>query len=424
MTRSWLRALPSRAALSIFVAGLALGCVTPYEPIPPLGADRSVQNLDPDEAALWKDSREIQYKIEVSGLLFEDEDLESYMQRVLRRVTPVEVKQAGIEPKIRVISDVNIDGYSFANGVIYIHTGLLSRMQDESQLAALLSREIAHVVYRHALQAHRDARLRADALAWVGVGATLVEGGGNYKLLVQAASMTSAVGFSHHLETTADREGLLIMRAADYPAKSTLALYDASLAHLAEVHAQGVWGWAPFSPPPQITARIQGYKMLIETEYIDQSISRPPFETAKGFRRRVHRATLHQCDLDLAKGLFVSAETCARLATESGPRDPKAWITLGRALAGQRAKPIAGRSIPPIQDVRDAYQKALAVDKRNAEATRELDMTFYRPTGTGRSAEDTTNALRHLRRYLRLSPRAGDGDYIKGYIEELEAESN
>ena len=374
MTGSWLGSLSIWGTILAVV--LALGCVVPPAPLAPLGLERSVENLDADEAALWKDSREIQYKIEVSGLLFEDAALESYMQQVLKRVTPAEVTQAGIEPKIRIISDVNIDGYSFANGVIYIHTGLLSRMQSESQLAALLSRELAHVVQRHALQAQRDKRLRADTMAWIGVGATVVEGGANYALLIKAASMTSAVGFAHHLETAADAKGLAIMEAADYPVAETLGLYDASLAHLAEVHLQGAWGWAPFAPPPPITARITGYKALIATQYADQAAGRPPIEAEPGFRRRVHRATLHQCDLELAKGLFVSAETCARLATESGPRDAKAWTTLGRALAGQRANPLAGREIPPIQDVRGAYAQALSVDarKRRSDARARHDL--------------------------------------------------
>ncbi len=409
--------------LVVLLVGWTTGCVTPYVPLPPLGTDRSVANLDPDEAALWKESRAIQYKIDVSGLLFEDRALDAYLQRVLDRVTPPELTKAALSPKVQIISNPDIHGYSFANGVIYIHTALLSRMENEPQLAALLSRELAHVVNRHALRAHRDEKLRADALAWVGVGTSLVEGGGNYKLLFQAASLTSAVGFSHHLETSADRKGLEIMAAADYDVRKTLDLYEASIAHLAEVHSQGPWAWAAFTPPAPVTARIAGYRAIIETEYIDPSVSRAPFEDAEGFRRRVHGATLRECDLELAAGLFVSAETCARLATASGPRDPQAWLLLGKALGGQRTKPIAGRGIPSIRKVRDALRQALSVDARNAEATRELGMSFYRTTGTSRSKEAASQALRHFRRYLRLAPKASDGDYVRGYVRELEAET-
>ena len=38
---------------------------------------------------------------------------------------------------------------------------------------------------RNALRAKREKRRSADTMAWVGVGSSLVEGGGNAKLLVQ-----------------------------------------------------------------------------------------------------------------------------------------------------------------------------------------------------------------------------------------------
>jgi len=400
---------------------LAVGCA--YVPLPPLGAERSVRSLEPDEQYLWKKSRKLQHEIEISGLLFEDPKLDAYLARVLARVTPAELTAAGVEPRVRVISDVNFHGYSFANGVIYIHTALLSRMQDETQLATLLSRELAHVVYRHALRAQRDKRAQADTLAWIGVGAMLVDGGSAYQLLAQAASLSSAAGFHHYLETAADEKGLTILSEAGYDVSGAPEFFQMTVDHLAEVHSQGPWGWAPFSPPAQMTARIQGYQRLIASRYADARATRPPIASARNFRRRVHRATLRQAELELAAGLFVSAEETARLALASGPRDADAHIALGRALAGQRAKRLPGRDIPSIRDVRRAYEGALAIDQRHAVATRELGMSFYRTTGSTRSAQATSQALRYLRRYLRLSPEADDVEYVRGYIAELDAAS-
>ncbi|MEM7411419.1 MAG: M48 family metalloprotease [Myxococcota bacterium] len=413
-----LRSLPF-----VSILFFAMGCVTPYEPLPPLGTNVGVGRLDADEEALWKQSRELQYQIEVSGLLFEDPKLDAYLSKLLQRVTPPELAEASLTPQARVVSNVNIHGYSFANGVIYIHTALLSRMQNEAQLAALLSRELAHIVHRHALRGHRDKRLRADTLAWIGVGATLVDGGGEAKLLAQAASITTAAGFHHHLETVADEKGLAILHDAGYPVQSTLGLYEASLTHLAEVHAQGIWGWAPFTPPPQISARISGYETLIARDYARKKPSRSPMADTAGFRRRVHTATLRQCDLELAVGLFISAETCARLATESRPTDPNGWMLLGRALAGQRSRPIEGKRLPSLKAVRNAFEQVLILDVRHADATRELGMSFYRTTGTQRTPDASAEARRYFRRYLQLAPAAGDGDYVRGYLRELEAEA-
>jgi predicted Zn-dependent protease len=412
--------LRSLAAVSLLVA-VAAGCAT--APLPPLGADRTTAMLEADERALWKESRELQYKIGLSGLLFDDPALEAYLGEVLERVTPGPIRAAGIEPRVEVISDVNIDGYSFANGMIYIHTGLLAHMRDETQLATLLTRELAHVRHRHAIRAKRDARASADTLAWIGVGATLVEGGGQMKLLAQAASITSAIGFAHELETTADATGLEFLDAAGYAVGGTPDFYRMTLEYLAEVHAQGVWGWAPFAPPPQISARISGMESLIATRYPNQVARRGPSIDASAFQARIHPATIRQAELELAAGLFLSAAQTAELATGSAPRDARAWMLLGQARMGQRSKPLPGRPVPSIQSVREAFEGALSVDPRNPEATRELGMTYYRSTGSSRAPEDARAALRHLREYKRLAPDAGDVEYVDRYIDELERET-
>ena len=94
---------------------------------------------------------------------------------------------------------------------------------------------------------------------------------------------------------------------------------------------------------------------------------------------------------------------------------------MGRALEGQRSKPLPGRTPPSIHAVRECYEQALRLDQRHAVATRELGMTYYRTTGSARSPEATTAALRYLRRYLSLRPDASDADYVRVYIGELES---
>ena len=162
---------------------------------------------------------------------------------------------------------------------------------------------------------------------------------------------------------------------------------------------------------------------LIASTYPSQVASRGPSIDAEAFRARIHPAAIRQTELELAAGLFLSAAHTAESATESAPRDARAWILLGHARMGQRGKPLPGRPVPSIQSVREAFEGALRVDPRNAEATRELGMTYYRVTGSSRAPEYARAALRHLREYRRLAPEAGDGDYVDRYIDELERET-
>ena len=403
----------------VLLALAATGCLAP--PLAPLDGELDTAQLAADEQYLWKKSREIQYAVESSGLLFEEATLDRYLTQVLQRVTPSELLAAGVEPRVQVISDVRIHGYSFANGVIYLHTALLSRMQNETQLATVFTRELAHVIHRHSLRLERDKKIQADTMAWLGVAASVSDAGKGAKQLAQAFAVSSAIGFPHMLETAADREGLRLLRAAGYEVAGAPRFFQNTLDYLAEIHTQGPLAWAPFTPPPQMTLRIAGYQSLIDTEFKEPAEIRPPIADPATFRRNVHAATRRQAVLELAAGLFVSAEATARLATESNARDPEAWLLLGDALQGQRSKPLAGRALPSIRDVRQAYSEALEIDPRHPSATRELGLSHYRKTSRYRSPESTREAITLLRRYLTIAPDAQDADYIEGYLTELEA---
>ena len=405
--------------LGLMASMLAIGCAH-YEPLTPLGETVQVETLDPDEQHLWKESRRIQHEIESSGLAFEDPELDDYLARVLDRVGTSELDVAGLEPRVVVISDVQMHAYSFSNGVIYVHTGLLARMQDETQLATMLSRELAHVIHRHSLRAHRDRRAQADAMAWVGVGATLVEGGSDAKLLLQAASISSQAGFHHVLETQADAKGLATLHEAGYDVHEAPRFFESTIDYQREIHAQGPWSGFAFVPPVHVRARIDGYDALIAREYGDAKATRPPIADDESFRRKMHGVRLHQANLELAAGLPESAEKTARLAARSDPSDAEAWVLVGRAHDHRRKKAHPGRAIPATAEIRQAFERALDVDRQNPTAIREIGMTYYRAGGSrAPDPESASQALRYLRRYLSIVPDAEDASYVRSYIRRL-----
>ncbi|HPG25302.1 MAG TPA: M48 family metalloprotease, partial [Myxococcota bacterium] len=397
--------------LGLAVLGTAMGCAR--VPLAPLDAQQSTASLADDEAYLWKQTRETQFEIESSGLVLEDPAMDAYLARVLARVTPSSLVEAGVTPRVQVISDVAMHGYSFANGVIYLHVGLLARMTDETQLATVLTRELAHVIHRHALVLRRDAKGRADAMAWIGVGSSLSSYGGGAKMLAQAYSISTAVMLPQDLEVKADEEGLGLLAAAGYDVKATPDFFQMTLDYRKELHQQGPLAWMPYVAPPFVTGRITNYRQLLGTRFSGGNRVEPPIADPATFRRNVHPATRRQAELELAAGVFRSAERTAKLATESDPSDAQAWVLLGRALQGQRDKPMNGYEVPSIHRVREAYEHALELDPRDAAATRELGLSYYRKTSRVRAPEASRAALAHFRRYLALAPGATDEAYIR-----------
>src|SRR5262249_13882115 len=103
--------------------------------------------------------------------------LDAYLARIAERLFPASVRaSSGLALRLGVIGDPTLSAFALPSGSIYLHTGLMSRLDNEAQLATVIAREITHVVERHALVSRREAR-----------------NGGSIPTMV-AASMSSAPG--------------------------------------------------------------------------------------------------------------------------------------------------------------------------------------------------------------------------------------
>ena len=78
--------------------------------------------------------------------------------------------------KIIVIQDLHLNVFAFPNAVISIHSGILARIDNEAQLAALLAHEMAHCTSRHALRAMRGFRTPLAIVTAVNETLSLVKG--------------------------------------------------------------------------------------------------------------------------------------------------------------------------------------------------------------------------------------------------------
>lgn len=111
--------------------------------------------------------------------------------------------------------------------MIYIHTGLLARMDNEAQLATLLAHEMTHAKYRYLVKEFRDinnktAFLAASQLAFQQLG----QGTGYCRVLGVVGTLAAARGYSREPETEADMEGLKLVTKAGYDLFEALKLFE------------------------------------------------------------------------------------------------------------------------------------------------------------------------------------------------------
>ncbi len=84
------------------------------------------------------------------GRRVDDEQLQSYVNKVglaIVRKTP----RAGQPFSFAVVQDDEIASWAAPGGYVFITTGLLAKIEDESELAGILAHEVAHVTQEHML---------------------------------------------------------------------------------------------------------------------------------------------------------------------------------------------------------------------------------------------------------------------------------
>lgn len=106
-----------------------------------------------------------------NNLIFNDSYLESYLYAIAYKIYPRTIKDGrpGIL-NVKVIKSEAPNAFIYSNGTMYISTGLLSTIDSEDELIAVMAHEISHFVLDHHVQNINAATKRAKRAAfWAGV---------------------------------------------------------------------------------------------------------------------------------------------------------------------------------------------------------------------------------------------------------------
>lgn len=96
--------------------------------------------------------------------LVNDIKVQGYINLVGNRLIPDYVKEVPdsdpgkLNFRFFVINDPIPNAFAFPNGMVFIHTGLLEIIDNESQLALVIGHEIAHVTHEHGIARYRKSK--------------------------------------------------------------------------------------------------------------------------------------------------------------------------------------------------------------------------------------------------------------------------
>ena len=364
-----------------------------------------------DEAELWQRATKHEDRLRNIGTLVAHPDIEAYLDSLADRMIGDFLDHLDVKVKFVVVEEPTLNAWAYPYGTIGIHTGLLVRMDNEAQLAAIVSHEISHFLQRHTYREMLSKSKQGLFGKGLGLlaGAALARETGTFDPNVAGFTgdlwyNLSTSGYSQKNEYVADEEGLMLMAKAGLSRDESIAAFEA----LAENDVYGAGDPRQmWSSHPRLEDRIKNLKKEIKQEkrrkdYVAGAVPEPI-----DYYRAIAPAYLVTAKLDFTEGQFGRAREGLERYQLARPDDPEGYFLMGEAY--RRENPLG----PDFTKAIESYEAALERDWRYADAHREIGMA-YRVLGKNDEARDA------LESYLRLAADAPDAGIVRAYLEDLE----
>ena len=154
------------------------------------------------------------------GILMEDPEVSLWIRSLGNKLTS-QASNTSSPFYFAVANNLSVNAFATLGGVIVVNAGLILRSDSESELAAVISHEIAHVTQRHIQRIIADSKKNEFATnAALVVGAIAAtqnpEAGAAILNTTLATTAHNQLAFSRDAESEADRVGLRILANAGY----------------------------------------------------------------------------------------------------------------------------------------------------------------------------------------------------------------
>jgi len=330
-------------------------------------------------------------------------ELVSYVQDVGHRLAAVSDRELPYE--FSVINDSTPNAWALPGGKISINRGLLTEMQSEAELAAVLGHEIVHSAARHGAQSQSRAVLMQGAVMAGGVAAGVATDDQRYAQIAVMGGMLGAQlvsqRYSREAEREADEFGMRYMHRAGYNPRGAVELQQ-TFVRLSEGRRAGAFD-ALFASHPPSQERVENNRRLLAELGDEGEIGRERYQRMTAGLRQMQPAfeAYDEGRKALAEGDTATALAKAELALAVDSREARFHSLRGDALA-ERGE--FGRA-------EQAYAQALEHDPswfyhhlRLGMARMELDRAAQAKRNLENSIELLPTAVGHL--YLGNAERA------------------
>lgn len=352
-----------------------------------------------------KDEKELGRKFEVlirSKLpLVEDPEVSLYVQSIVDRLAK-KIPPQPFKFTSGVILHNSLNAFAVPGGNVFVFTGLLMQMDNESELAGVLAHELSHVTQRHVAARMERAKYLTLGSLLLAVAGIAAGGAGGGALAVGAlgAGQSAMLNYSRVDENEADHIGYQYLVAAGYPPRGMVGGFQKI--------RQKSWMSGTSVPPylsthPELGDRINGIMARIKT-------------APAAVRNRKEDNTRFLRVKTLLWARYGDAQAAMHMFTASGPRNCLALMGKGMVLARENK----------VNEATGAFDAALACGPDDPLVLREAGTFHYRKGDMNRAetllrasmAKDSRDYMARFF-YARLLDETGRAAQAQPYYQDV-----
>jgi len=219
--------------------------------------DIGFREIEKDQKDDIKVDQEAIKDLKVSGLMpkeVEDEAVVGYVKRLAQKLAAISDLQVPLQ--ITVLNSKEINAFAFPGGFVFLERGHLEAVDDESQLAGVISHEMSHVVARHGHKLMTKATIASIIYQVAQIAAVVLTGGvagiGTYYAIqygfwgLGLTLNLTLLGVSRDFEQQADQLGVQYAWKAGYDTSGFIRFFDKMATK--EGYVNGV-SWFRSHPP-------------------------------------------------------------------------------------------------------------------------------------------------------------------------------
>lgn len=340
-----------------------------------------------DEGGLWAIMDREERNLRRSPFVIRDRALHDYVQGIACRLAGDHCPDV----RVHIVNTPLFNASMAPNGMMQVWSGLLLRVENEAQLAAVIGHEIGHYLERHTLERLRDAKSASAFAQFIGLF-------GLVGALGQLAMLAGMFSFSRDQERRADVIGATLMHQAGYAAGEAAKVWSNLLLELkARPDGDPAVNSPMFATHPPAEERSQTLARLAEALPGGETRAGAWEQRVRPFRREWLREEIKRGQHEESLALLTRMGTAA---AHPDYRYARGEVYRLRAKEGDLDLALAD------------FLAAAALGGEPPETHRALGYVY-------RARRQTAEAKASFLRYLELAPAAPDQAMIKSYVEEM-----